>query len=63
MSNQARLKLIRKIGNKINRERQVAEKLARENSVYMDEKEVYNTLRAEGIFDTYEAMKGYDEWQ
>lgn len=63
MSNQARLKLIRKIGNKINRERQVAEKLARENSVYMDEKEVYNTLRVEGIFDTYEAMKGYDEWQ
>jgi len=63
MSNQARLKLIRKIGNKINRERQVAEKLARENSVYMDEKEVYNVLQSEGIYDTYEAMKGYDEWQ
>ena len=63
MSSQERLKLIRRIGNKINRERKVAEKLARENSVYMDEKEVYNVLQSEGIYDTYEAMKGYDEWQ
>ena len=63
MTKQERLKLIRKIGNKVNRERKVAEKLARENSVYMDEKEVYNVLQSEGILDTYEAMKGYDEWQ
>lgn len=63
MTKQKRLKLIRKIGNKVNRERKVAEKLARENSVYMDEKEVYNVLQSEGIYDTYEAMKGYDEWQ
>jgi len=63
MTSQERLKLIRRIGNKINRERKVAEKLARENSVYMDEKEVYNVINNSGIIDTYQAMKGYDEWQ
>jgi hypothetical protein len=63
MDKEKRLKMIRRIGNKVNRERAVAAKLSRENSVYMDEKEVYNTLKTEGIFDTYSAMKEYDQWQ
>jgi hypothetical protein len=41
----------------------VAARLAIENSVYMDEKEVYNALEGSGVIDTYQAMKGYDEWQ
>lgn len=63
MTKAQRLKMIRRIGNKVNRERVVAAKLARENSVYMDDKEVYNTLKVEGILDTYSAMKEYDQWQ
>jgi hypothetical protein len=55
--------MIRRIGNKVNRERVVAAKLARENSVYMDDKEVYNTLKVEGILDTYSAMREHDQWQ
>tara|TARA_R110000772_G_scaffold86319_6_gene180750 strand:+ start:1642 stop:1833 length:192 start_codon:yes stop_codon:yes gene_type:complete len=63
MTSKERLKLIRKIGNKVNRERKVAKKLARENSIYMDEKEVYNVINNSGIMDTYQAMKEYDAWQ
>lgn len=63
MTKSQRLQLIKRVAKKVARERQVAAKLARENSVYMDEKEVYNTLKTEGIFDTYSAMKEYDQWQ
>ena len=63
MTKAQRLKMICRIGNKVNRERVVAAKLARENSVYMDDKEVYNTLKVEGILDTYSAMKEFDQWQ
>ena len=63
MTQAQRLKMIRRIGNKVNRERIVAAKLARENSVYMDDKEVYNTLKVEGILDTYSARREYDQWQ
>ena len=58
-----RLKMIKRIAKKVNRERQVATKLAYENSVYMNEKEVYNTIEGSGVLDTYSAMKAYDQWQ
>jgi len=63
MNKSQRLQLIKRVAKKVNRERQVAAKLARENSVYMDEKEVYNTLESSGVMDTYSAMKEYDQWQ
>jgi len=63
MTKSQRLQLIKKVAKKVNRERQVAAKLAYENSVYMDEKEVYNTLEGSGVLDTYSAMKEYDQWQ
>ena len=63
MTKSQRLQLIKRVAKKIDRERKVAAKLARENSVYMDEKEVYNALNASGIFDTYSAMKEFDQWQ
>jgi hypothetical protein len=63
MTKSQRLQLIKKVAKKVDRERKVAAKLARENSVYMDEKEVYNTINASGIMDTYSAMKEYDQWQ
>jgi hypothetical protein len=55
--------MIKRIAKKVDRERKAAARLAQESSVYMDEKEVYNTLKTEGIFDTYSAMKEYDQWQ
>lgn len=63
MTNIARLKMIKRIAKKVDRERKAAARLAQESSVYMDEKEVYNILKTEGIFDTYSAMKEYDQWQ
>lgn len=63
MTKVQRLKMIRQIGNRVNRERVAANKLARENSVYMDEKEVYNAIQSSGVMDTYSAMKEYDQWQ
>jgi hypothetical protein len=63
MTKAQRLKLIKRVAKKVDRERKVAAKLAYENSVYMDEKEVYNALNASGIFDTYSAMKEFDQWQ
>jgi hypothetical protein len=63
MTKAQRLKMIKRIAKKVDRERKVAAKLARENSVYMEDIEVYNTLKTEGIFDTYSAMKEYDQWQ
>ena len=63
MTKLQRLKMIKQVAKKVDRERKLAAKLARENSVYMDEKEVYNTLKVEGILDTYSAMKEYDQWQ
>lgn len=63
MTKAQRLKMIKRIAKKVNRERQVAAKLARENSVYMDEKEVYNAIHSSGVLDTYSAMKEYDQWQ
>ena len=63
MTKSQRLQLIKKVAKKVAKERKVAAKLARENSVYMDEKEVYNTINASGIMDTYSAMKEFDQWQ
>ena len=63
MTKSQRLQLIKKVAKKVAKERQVAARLARENSVYMDEKEVYNTINASGIMDTYSAMKEFDQWQ
>lgn len=63
MTKLQRLKMIKRVAKKVERERKAAAKLARENSVYMDDKEVYNTLKVEGILDTYSAMKEYDQWQ
>jgi len=63
MTNIDRLKMIKRIAKKVDRERKAAARLASENSVYMSEKEVYNTLQEEGIMDTYQAMKEYDQWQ
>ena len=55
--------MIKRIAKKVDRERKVAAKLARENSVYMDEKEVYNAIQSSGVLDTYSAMKEFDQWQ
>lgn len=63
MTKAQRLKMIRRIGNKINRERQAAAKLAHENSVYMSDIEVYNTIQSSGVLDTYSAMKEFDTCQ
>ena len=63
MKKTERLKMIKRIAKKVDRERKVAAKLARENSVYMDEKEVYNAIQSSGVMDTYSAMKEYDQWQ
>lgn len=63
MTKAQRLKLIRKIGNKINRERLAAEKLVSENCVYMSDVEVYNTIQGSGILDTYTAMREFDTCQ
>lgn len=63
MTKVQRLKMIKRIAKKVDRERKVAAKLARENSVYMDEKEVYNAIQSSGVLDTYSAMKEYDQWQ
>ena len=63
MNKSQRLQLIKRVAKKVDRERKVAAKLARENSVYMDEKEVYNALESSGVMDTYSAMKEYDQWQ
>lgn len=63
MTKVQRLKMIKRIAKKVDRERKVAAKLARENSVYMDEKEVYNAIQSSGVLDTYSAMKEFDQWQ
>jgi len=63
MTKSQRLQLIKRVAKKVDRERKVAARLANENSVYIDEKEVYNALEGSGVIDTYQAMKGYDEWQ
>lgn len=63
MKKTERLKMIKRIAKKVDRERKVTAKLSREYSVYMDEKEVYNTLQSSGVMDTYSAMKEYDQWQ
>jgi uncharacterized protein YacL (UPF0231 family) len=63
MTKSQRLQLIKKVAKKVARERKVAAKLSREYSVYMDEKEVYNTIQSSGVMDTYSAMKEYDQWQ
>lgn len=63
MTKSERLKLIKRVAKKIDRERKAASRLAREQTVYMSEKEVYNTLKEEGILDTYQAMKEFDAWQ
>ena len=63
MTKTQRLKMIKRIAKKVDRERKVAAKLARENSVYMDEKEVYNVIQNSGVIDTYTAMKEFDQWQ
>ena len=63
MTKTQRLKMIKRIAKKVDRERKVAAKLARENSVYMDDREVYNAIQGSGVLDTYSAMKEFDQWQ
>lgn len=63
MTKVQRLKMIKRIAKKVDRERKVAAKLARENSVYMDDREVYNAIQSSGVLDTYSAMKEFDQWQ
>lgn len=63
MTKAQRLKMIKRIAKKVDRERKVAAKLARENSVYMDDREVYNAIQGSGVLDTYSAMKEFDQWQ
>lgn len=63
MKKTERLKMIKRIAKKVDRERKVAAKLARENSVYMEDVEVYNAIQSSGVIDTYTAMKEYDQWQ
>ena len=63
MNKSQRLQLIKKVAKKVARERKVAARLAYENSVYMNEKEGYNTIQGSGILDTYSAMKEFDQWQ
>jgi hypothetical protein len=63
MTKLQRLKMIKRVAKKVERERKVAAKLAYENSVYMDDREVYNTIQSSGVLDTYSAMKEYDQWQ
>jgi len=63
MTKLQRLKMIKRVAKKVERERKAAAKLARENSVYMDDREVYNTIQSSGVLDTYSAMKEYDQWQ
>ena len=63
MTKVQRLKMIKRISKKVDRERKVATKLSRENSVYMNDIEVYNTIQSSGVLDTYSAMKEFDQWQ
>lgn len=63
MTKSQRLQLIKKVAKKVARERKVAQKLAYENSVYMNNVEMYNTIQGSGVLDTYSAMKEYDAWQ
>ena len=63
MTKVQRLKMIKRIAKKVDRERKVATKLSRENSVYMNDIEVYNTIQSSGVLDTYSAMKEFDQWQ
>lgn len=63
MTKLQRLKMIKRVAKKVERERKAAAKLARENSVYMDDREVYNTIQSSGVLDTYSAMKEFDQWQ
>lgn len=63
MTKSQRLQLIKRVAKKVARERKVAQKLAYENSVYMNSVEVYNTIQGSGVLDTYSAMKEYDAWQ
>jgi len=70
MTKSQRLKMIKRIAKKVDRERTVSAKLAKKEldafdkkNMYLSDKEVYNTLEGSGIMDTYSAMKGYDSWQ
>ena len=63
MTKSQRLQLIKKVAKKVARERKVAQKLAYESSVYMNDVEMYNTIKGSGVLDTYSAMKEYDQWQ
>jgi len=63
MTKLQRLKMIKRVAKKVERERKAAAKLARENSVYMDDREVYNAIQSSGVLDTYSAMKEFDQWQ
>ncbi len=63
MTKSQRLQLIKRVAKKVARERKVAARLANENSVYLNDREVYNTLQGSGVIDTYTAMKEFDQWQ
>ena len=58
-----RLKMIKRIAQKVDRERKATQKLAYENSVYMNDVEVYNAIQSSGVIDTYSAMKEFDACQ
>lgn len=63
MTKTERLKMIKRVAKKVDRERKVAAKVSRESTVYMNDVEVYNTIQGSGVLDTYSAMKEYDQWQ
>lgn len=70
MTKAQRLKMIKRIAKKVERERIVSAKLASKNldafdkkNMYLSDKEVYNTIEGSGIMDTYSAMRDYDTWQ
>lgn len=63
MNKEQRLKMIKRIAKKVDRERKVASKLSMEQSVYMNSVETYNAIQGSGVIDTYQAMKEFDQWQ
>lgn len=63
MNKEQRLKMIKRIAKKVDRERKVASKLSMEQSVYMNSVETYNAIQSSGVIDTYQAMKEFDQWQ
>ena len=63
MNKSKRLKMIERIAKKVAQERRATSDLVKSSSVYMNSVEINNTIESSGVLDTYEAMKGYDQWQ